>query len=315
MSHVPRQAFGLTLSPEFPLPGLRSSNSSEPGLSIRLAEPGELAAATGAGPGQLLWSTVMDDAQNVRLERTTAGGHRLQYGARAEFLLRAEGDAILCAPADPADAAWKRFLLDTVLTTTSLLHGFEALHASTVVMDGNVVAFLASTGGGKTSLAYELVRRGAPLFADDVLALERGSSGVVAHPGPALMNLPATAGPTDEVGRRLAVFGDEVWLELTGDSLGDAAPGAVFLLHRHAECGEPLLAEQAGSLGLMPHALGLDGSHDRLRKRFELFADLADQVPIYRLEAHPSVGPGALADLVEAAVAPAGRAPDRVVVS
>lgn len=52
------------------------------------------------------------------------------------------------------------------------LRGILALHASSVAIDGGAVAFLSGCGGGKTTLAVEALRSGAPLIADDIAALE-----------------------------------------------------------------------------------------------------------------------------------------------
>jgi hypothetical protein len=64
------------------------------------------------------------------------------------------------------------------------------LHASAVVLRGKAVAITAVSGTGKTSLALALLERGAELLADDVVALEVGRDGVVAHPGVALVHKP-----------------------------------------------------------------------------------------------------------------------------
>lgn len=304
MALVPQQAFGLTLSPDVQLPGLRSSDPSGPRLSIQLAGPRELTARAGSGPGEVLWTTVMDDAQAVRLERTPAGGHRFEYGRRAAFVLSPEGDTILCAPAEGSDPSWQRFLLDTVLATTSLLHGFEALHASSVESRFGLIVVLASMEGGKTSLALELIRRGGTLFCDDVLALEKGPAEVLAHPGPALMNISTAAYDREPQpgGRPLATFGDEVWLEVATPPAPPRRPAALFLLQRGLDCDEAVVGLEPNPLPLLAHALGVRGTRDRAHRRFDLLADLAAQVPIYRLQAAAAVPPDGLADLVEEAL-------------
>jgi serine kinase of HPr protein (carbohydrate metabolism regulator) len=46
-----------------------------------------------------------------------------------------------------------------------------------------VVAIAGPSGSGKSTLAIELLRRGWPLFADDVLTLDHTEGAVRAHPG------------------------------------------------------------------------------------------------------------------------------------
>ncbi len=55
------------------------------------------------------------------------------------------------------------------------------------------IAVAARSGGGKSSVAAELILRGATLLADDVTAVEAGDTGVMAHPALGLMSLARTA--------------------------------------------------------------------------------------------------------------------------
>ena len=58
-----------------------------------------------------------------------------------------------------------------------------------VATDHGLVAVIAGTGGGKSTLVAELARRGGELFCDDLLAIRRAADGLVCEPGPPLMNL------------------------------------------------------------------------------------------------------------------------------
>ena len=83
-------------------------------------------------------------------------------GTARIFHLSTDGRVLRCAPTDRDDPIWQRVLLDTVLWTVSLLRGYEQLHASAVRTADGVIAFTAGSGGGKTSLAAEFLRRGRP---------------------------------------------------------------------------------------------------------------------------------------------------------
>jgi hypothetical protein len=71
-------------------------------------------------------------------------------------------------PVDVVRAAYDRHVLPLVLQAL----GLEALHASAVLTRRGVVGFCAPSGGGKSTLAVALSRRGYPLWADDCLALD-----------------------------------------------------------------------------------------------------------------------------------------------
>ena len=57
------------------------------------------------------------------------------------------------------------------------------MHASAVAIDGKAAAFLGPSGSGKSSLALELMSRGAQLVSDDLtLVVRKGCALVVRSP-------------------------------------------------------------------------------------------------------------------------------------
>jgi hypothetical protein len=92
-----------------------------------------------------------------------------------------------------------------------------------VVHRGGAVALVAASGGGKTSLALELVLRGLPLLNDDVLVVEPGAP-IAAHPGPGLANVRRD-------GSGLAERLEEAGL---GRALGETADETRMAIRRHA---------------------------------------------------------------------------------
>src|SRR4051794_16459398 len=98
-------------------------------VSLALATEAELAAAWSGAEGPPTWVTRFPDGNVVRVETGVEGDQRIQYGELAEFWLSTEADTILCAPRLAGDAAWQRFLLDTVLWGAALRRGYCLLHA------------------------------------------------------------------------------------------------------------------------------------------------------------------------------------------
>jgi hypothetical protein len=296
--HVFR-AFGLSVEADFRLAGIPAADGAErrPRVSVRLVERAELERAWSGGDSAPVWETVMGDGTSFVHEIGAAGDHRFLYGADA-FHLSNDAGTILCAPADPEDAAWRRQLLDTILFSAAFANGLELLHAAAVETDDGVVAFVAGTGAGKSSLAAELVRRGLPLFCDDVLALAVGPEGLLCFPAPPVMSLPGASGAV--AGRVIAGFPreGELWLAPERFAASPRPPAAIYVLDREAG-GIDEVAPTV--LDLLPHAISLPHDSARARSRFALFSELAQQVPLRRLHVDAD-DPAALADRVEASL-------------
>ena len=296
------QGFGLVFVCDLPLPGFPAApGGREPDLDMLLAAPDDVAQAWSGPAHEPAAVELTIDGLPYRVERGVGGDHRFSYGDLAAFHLSPDARTLLCSPADAADPAWRRVLLDSVLATVALLHGFEALHAAAVAGSDGVVAFMGRTGGGKTTLAAELVRRGLPLVCDDVLALTRdGGGAILAHPAPPVMNLPHAAPPV--AAQRLASFGDEDWVAIEHAATGPARLAAVCVLDRRSGLDAAIQPAETSALDLLAHGLRSGRAPERMEARFELLADIAEQVPAFILEADPCTHPARLADLAESAI-------------
>lgn len=98
-------------------------------------------------------------------------------------------DKILFQPDTSANSAdWEIHFLGTVLSFWLERQGIVALHASGVVLGKDcATGFLASSQGGKSSLASSLVQSGCPLLTDDILPVECREGKVLGRPGYAQM--------------------------------------------------------------------------------------------------------------------------------
>jgi hypothetical protein len=118
----------------------------------------------------------------------------IEYDDRVGYMVRAprfgrhvvspDGRTITSVLPRIAPWRWERLFLGQVLPLAAALQGLEVFHASAVAVRDRAIAFVGTSGVGKTSTAAHLVARGADFFTDDVLALEPGPEGVMAHPGP-----------------------------------------------------------------------------------------------------------------------------------
>jgi len=294
------RAFGLTWSSTFPLPLVETTSDAEPDVMLRLCE--DVDALWSGNPRTPDWRFRIDGRRFV-VQRGWAGDFRLAQQEGVRFHLDRAATLIACEPAVVSDPASQRLLLDTVLWTTTLLHGLEGLHASAVQTASGAVAFLAGSGGGKTSIAFELVRRGYPLVCDDVLILERRGGGFVAHPSPPLMNLPAAMPVQGVEVDPIARIGDESWVSVAHVATRQPSGLAhLFLLDRAPGLGGRIVAMEPTALDLLRHAQVHAFADAWELRRFELCSDLALRVPLSRIEADVDAAPSEIADLVERAL-------------
>lgn len=337
-----RAAFGLGLLADLAPPGSWQERAlSEPILQLALATPQEIAALW-SGSAAIGWQGTVDGARFV-VQRGKAGDLRFVHGdevdgavpldARATHHLSADGRLLRCAPADPSDPAWWRVVLDSVLFTVALEHGYEALHAAAVTTrDGEVIAITASMGGGKSTLLSELLRRGLSLMADDVLVLScaEEDAAPLAHPAPPLVTVPtarlsALAEACDPSARRVSAAAtsasgaatpapsgarrsspapepictmqDECWVAVPVHS--DPLPlRHLVVLDRRPQARLSLTEIDDPLAPLMGALMNFPRTAERERARFELASVLAATASIWRLTADLDAPVEAIADLL-----------------
>lgn len=296
-------AFGLELRASFPLPGMAPDETEGlPSLELDLTTPGELETAWSGPDGPPVWRGRLGDGCDLTIERGTAGDLLLTYDDRTHFRLDPSGGRLECAPRD-AGLGWQRALLGRVLPNVGLARGREALHASAAESPRGVVAIAAASGMGKTTLTVELMRRGWPLFADDVLTLASDDTGVHAYPGTPHMNVAASRSDAlelDELGTTLGTLAGECWMSARNATRGSRPVHAICLLERHVGLTLDARPLPSTPLSLAPYMLGLpDCDAPRERRRFALYSDLVSSATLIRLTGGLEDGPEDMADLLE----------------
>jgi hypothetical protein len=303
-------AYGLRLTGDFPARGLWSGVGSADlrCASLESVPLPELAAAWSADSGApLLRSQARARASVFAVEAHPESGYLVRSDGFGAYLISGDGRRILLAPGPVESWRWQRLLTAQALPVAALVQGLELFHASAVQIDGRVVAFAGASGAGKTSVAARLLLAGATFVADDVLALEQQRDGLIAHPGPALMNLRETTP---------SLFSDSEREQL-GVELGRDQGGVRVLVRRKAQA-RPLhalylLAGRRGATGSVhlrrltppsPAQLLAAGfgsairTPERLVRRLDLCAHLARHIPVFELTAPPQAPPNVLAETV-----------------
>ncbi|HEX8742437.1 MAG TPA: hypothetical protein VF712_04820 [Thermoleophilaceae bacterium] len=299
-------AFGLDLDLSFPAPGLPEASGATGGRPARadLVEPGAIDRDWPAGEAEEVLAERFDDGAVARtIHAHPEAGYRLYARHFGLARLSPDGARIACSPPDVEPWSWQRFLVGRILPWAAVLRGLEAFHASAVETGGRAVAFVGATGAGKTSLAIQLVGRGASFLTDDVLALERRGGVLWAHPGAGIASVrPAEretiSGPIWE--RLGSVLGEsgKTYLEVPRRD-GPVPLAAVYYLRPGGDAAiEPFERPDPRLLLASTFVLGVR-TPERLANQLDVCSALARTVPVFWLRVDAGEGSARLAAAVD----------------
>ncbi len=156
------RAFGLIIDTGFDLPG---AIAVDPAVAELIAP--DVVIAEGAAE--------LTDATATLSPYALAGDRLLFTADGVARYLCCGGSHIAVAPQPPLDAEHvSALLIATALPALLWMRGRYVLHAATFVPRGSdgAIAITAPSGGGKSTLLAEALRRGAQMIADDALSLD-----------------------------------------------------------------------------------------------------------------------------------------------
>ena len=167
--------YGLSLTSQWPLPCPEETHPNPAQVEL-LEELGSLWSQEAAGqPEQRNW------AQYTRLQD---GVEYLRWRGLFEFLISGDGRRIAGYALDHASPeVLQTYLLGQVLSHALIKQGFEPLHSTVVVINGEAVGFMGDSGYGKSTLAAALLQAGHSLLTDDMLVVKEKPHGFWAYPG------------------------------------------------------------------------------------------------------------------------------------
>jgi len=117
-------------------------------------------------------------------------GYLLRFPGLADFEISVGGTSVTAYPDETADAVTVEHLyISQVLPLVLSRQGRPSFHASVVTVPGGSVAFLGTTGMGKSTLAASFALDGAEFLTDDSLVIEETETGCLALPGHASLRL------------------------------------------------------------------------------------------------------------------------------
>jgi hypothetical protein len=301
-------AFGLDLDSGFEIPGLPAGRAVEPlpTTQLDLTPASEIEARWADRDGErVLEEWIGDsDAPARTIDRDEDLGYRLYARHFGLAEITADGRRVACAPPDVSPWRWQRFLVGRILPWSSVLQGREVLHAGAVTLEDAAIAFVAPSGGGKTSLAVRLVLGGAGFLTDDVLALERRDDTLVAHPGTAIVAVrhaereAITAADWPRLGKEMGTE-EKTYVVVERDPR--ALPlRALYFLRPVDGADDPVIEHIAPEPRLLLSSTFVSGvqTPQRLQIQLDVCAVIAATVPTFTASVNPDAGAAALAEAV-----------------
>ncbi|HVO55202.1 MAG TPA: hypothetical protein VMT37_12400 [Solirubrobacterales bacterium] len=278
------RAYGVELACDFPIPGALAEPPPVPGLRVvgaRALEPAGVASLWSGAEGVPLHEAVVGEGTELVVERGRRGDHLVRSGDH-RFHLSPDLAVLTCTPPAATDEGWQRLLCDWAPYLIASLGGTACLHASGVETGAGVIALAGRSGAGKTTLAAELVERGASFFCDDVLALTADAREPWAHPGAPFACIDGRDG--------------ERWVAVPGAATEPAPLAAVVVVDRRAVGPARPRLGRAEFVDLRALAIGIGSATGRERQLFEVLGAIAATARLLRLEADSAVGPGSLVE-------------------
>jgi hypothetical protein len=241
-------------------------------------------------------------------------GYLLRFPGHADFLVSLDGSSVKATPVPQAtDATIDHLYLNQALPLALSCQGALMFHASAVVLEsGEAVAFMGSSGAGKSTIATSFAIAGSPFLTDDGLRVAQDACNrylvYASHPS-------------------LRLWDDSLETLLDGNERVAAQPSytsktRILADPRLPHCTLPTLLRRVYFLGngdaakpsfealsppqalvaLTSHSFLLDiESHELIAKHFDWLARFAAQPLFYRLdyprtyEALPEVRAGIIA--------------------
>lgn len=193
------KAYGLTIRSAFPLPEATVAEAA-PDVAVRVGRVVRRPPVV-AHEEWALWAS--------------PGEAHLYHEEVGAFQVRSGREIVVDAAPGADEQMFGPFVLGPVMALVLHHRNFLVLHASTVAVNGDAIAFLGKSGQGKSTLAAAFYELAHSIVADDLAAVHIGEDRIAVHPGfPRLKLSPET----------LETLGDDV----------ESLPRLPALLDKHA---------------------------------------------------------------------------------
>jgi hypothetical protein len=236
--------YGLTMDSDLELPGLISAEG-EPDLLVRF------------GPVDYSFPGTGEEG----CVRATDEEALLYFKQAGKFAVRGGREIIIEPVPEASPRVLRLIVLGPGIGAVLYQRGYLPLHASAVATDGEVIAFMAERGWGKSTVAAAMNAQGCQLIADDITALKVGDSGPpIVVPGyPQLKLWPEAAtflGVDPETLARLHPDFDKRIRPTTAFSTALLPLKRIYVLGEAEALEMKPLSRQEAFLELVPHTYG-----------------------------------------------------------
>ncbi len=280
--------FGEVLVSDRPLPGLPVAPSGDGQFAFRALHT----TCTGHAPVGHSVGAVLIGRQPYSngVEVTLAlgdSGFEIAISDTGRFAIEANGRAVRhTAPISVDRSAVALDVIGIVLPFLLHREGAWCLHASAVQTASGVIAFVASPGTGKSTLALALSQHGCALVADDVVVMRPAADGITVVPSDLPLRLRAeTARVAGE-----AVHAIDAWGKVRIDAPAASAPLRLAAIYVLSPVAADALVERvpratrAAALALLANGkitelLGADATGDALHR----CVDIAERSTVFDL--------------------------------
>lgn len=280
--------YGLRVHSKIALPAPIAA-SDRPPYDLQVDWGERKATSDDAPAGEILAQFVLHDGRGYTLV-DTGSGYALCFHQTGECWIDYDLRSVRVhlSPAIHPDIAGL-LVVGNVMACVLTLVGESVLHASAVEIDGAAIAFLGSSGMGKSSLAALLCANGARFITDDLLRLQANGGNWRCFPGAGQLRLRKDA----------AVLLDffPTMLEATPDGRVavkmDAGPSmpllrAVVIPHLSRNCHTLKLEQIPQSralLYLMAYPRIQESAQRKpLQRRLDFLGRIAASVPVHKAE-------------------------------
>ena len=207
-----------------------------------------------------------------------------------DFSITADQTVMTCLPLPDVEEELMEVLLGGhILASLVMLQGSLVLHASAVEHDGRAVAFVAQSGGGKSTVAAMVCRAGARVVTDDVLRVEDRTGEITCFRGARALRLRSTSRAVALVdGGSDRVSADGRQLHEPTPTRHDEMPLTGIFLLRLNDAANPQRSRcdtKEAIFQLMPH-LRVGGWTDpgTRSRHLDQLASVVERTPTYALD-------------------------------